>query len=82
MLAFIHDCILIYFLTIITVFESLRIVLLNMVTILMMSAKMALPGLFEINIFLNKSFDVKAFVHDVIDTILLRNSNYIVDAAT
>ena len=45
------DCILKQFLTLSTVFESLKIVLINMVTILMMSAKIATLGLLEMWVF-------------------------------
>ena len=48
-----------------------------MVTILMMSAKMAVPGLLEIKVFSNKGNDVMISVHDVINKILSRDSNYI-----
>ena len=40
-----------YFLTVLTFLESTRIVLINMVKILIMSAKMATPGLLKIKIF-------------------------------
>ena len=40
-----------YFLTLLTFLEPLRIVLMNMVRILMMSTKMAHPGLLKIKIF-------------------------------
>ena len=50
-----------------------------MVTILMMSAKMATPGLLKITVFWNKGYDVIIFVHDVTNKILSRDSNYIVD---
>ena len=40
-----------YFLTVLTFLESIRIVLINMVKILIMSAKMATPGLLKIKIF-------------------------------
>ena len=40
-----------YFLTALTFLESIRIVLINMVKILIMSAKMATPGLLKIKIF-------------------------------
>ena len=40
-----------YFVALLTFLESLRIVLINMVKILMMSAKMATPGLLKIKIF-------------------------------
>ena len=50
-----------------------------MVTILMMSAKMATPGLLKITVFWNKGYDVIISVHDVTNKILSRDSNYIVD---
>ena len=50
-----------------------------MVTILMMSAKMATPGLLKIKVFWNKGYDVIISVHDVTNKILSRDSNYIVD---
>ena len=51
-----------------------------MVTILMMSAKMATPGLLKIRVFWNKGYDVIISVHDVTNKILSRDSNYIIDA--
>ena len=39
------------FLTLLTFFESLIFVLINMVTILIISAKMATPGLLKIKVF-------------------------------
>ena len=45
----------------------------------MMSAKLATPGLLKIKVFENKGHDVIIFVHDAINKILLRDSNYIVD---
>ena len=50
-----------------------------MVTILMMSAKMATPGLLKITVFWNKGYDVIISVHDVTNKILSRDSNYIID---
>ena len=55
------------------------IVLIKMVKILMMSAKMATPGLLRIKIFLNKRYYVIYSVCDVNNKILLHDSNYIVD---
>ena len=46
----------------------------------MMSANMATPGLLKITIFWNKGYDVIISVDDVINKILIHNSNYIVDA--
>ena len=39
-------------------FESLKVVLINMVAILMMPAKLATVGLLKIKIFWNKGYDV------------------------
>ena len=50
-----------------------------MVTILMVSAKMATLGLLKIKVFLNKGYDVLIFAHDVTNQILSRDSYYIVD---
>ena len=60
-------------------FESFKIFLIKMVTILMMSAKMATPGLLKITVFWNKGYDVIISVDDVTNKILSRDSNYIVD---
>ena len=67
------------FLIILDILESLKICLINMVTILMMSAKKATPGLLKVTVFWNKGCDVITYVHDVINKILSRDSNYIVD---
>ena len=48
------DCILTQFQDLITFFDSLKIVLINMVTILMMSTKLATLGLLKIKVFWNK----------------------------
>ena len=45
----------------------------------MMSAKTASPGLLEITVFWNKSYDVLIPIDDVNSKILLRDSNYVVD---
>ena len=50
-----------------------------MVTVLMMSAKMATPGLRKIKIFWKKGYDVIISVNDVTNKTLSRDSNYIVD---
>ena len=65
----------IYFLTLLTFLEFLRMVLINMVKILMMPAKMATPGLLKINIFWKKAYDVIIFAHDATNTISSRHSN-------
>ena len=50
-----------------------------MVTILMMSAKMATPGLRKIKVFWKKGYEVIISVNDVTNKTLSRDSNYIVD---
>ena len=50
-----------------------------MVTILMISAKIATLGLLKINVRWNKVYDVIIFVHGVTSKTLLSQSNYIVD---
>ena len=67
------------FLTLLTSLESLKIVLINMVTILMMSAKMATPGFPKTNVFWNKGYDVIIYVYDATNKILSGDSNYIID---
>ena len=51
----------------------------NMITILMISAKMPTLGLLKIKVFWNKDYDVIIYVHDVTSKILSRDSNHIVD---
>ena len=48
---------------------------------LMMSAKMATPGLLKKTVFWNKGYDVIIPVDDVTNKILSRYSNYIVDVS-
>ena len=50
-----------------------------MVTILMMSGKIATLGLLKVKIFWNKAYDVIISLHHVISRDLLRESNYIAD---
>ena len=50
-----------------------------MVTILMMSAKMATLGLLKIKVFWNKGYDVIIFIYEGINKNLSRDSNYTVD---
>ena len=50
-----------------------------MVTILMMPAKMAIPGLPKIKVFWNIGYDVIISVHEVTNKTLSRDSNYIID---
>ena len=75
------DCILIQnFLIFLTFLESLKIVLIKKVAILMMSAKVATPGLLKIRVFWNKGYNVIIYVHEITNKILSHDSNYIVDA--
>ena len=67
------------FLFFLTFIESLKIFLIKLVIILMMSAKMATPGLLKITVFWNKGYDVIISVDDVTNKILWDDSNYIVD---
>ena len=53
--------------------------LINIVTILIMSTKLATPGLLKIMIFRNKGYDVKIRDYDVNNKIVSRYSNDIVD---
>ena len=53
--------------------------LINLVIILMMSAKMATPSLLKITVFWNKGYNVIIPVDDVTKKILSRDSNYIAD---
>ena len=68
-----------WFLILLAFLESLKICLINLFIILMMSAKMANPGLLEITVFWNKGYDLIIFVDDVTNKISSRDSNYIVD---
>ena len=55
------------------------IFLINMVIILMMSAKMATPDLLKTTVFWNKGYDVIITTHDVTNKILSRDSKDTVD---
>ena len=50
-----------------------------MVNILMMSAKLVFLGLLKIKAFQNKGYDVTIFANSVINKILSRDTNCIVD---
>ena len=50
-----------------------------MVTILLMSAKMAPPGFLKLKVSWNKGYDLIINVYDVTDKILLRDSSYVVN---
>ena len=45
----------------------------------MLSAKMVALGLLKIKVLCNKGYDVIIYVHDIINQVLSRESNYIVD---
>ena len=60
-------------------FESSKIILINMVIILMMSAKMATLDLLKLKLLWNNDYDIITPVHDVTNKILSRDSNCIVD---
>ena len=60
-------------------FESFRIYLIKLVIILMMSAKMATPGLLKKAVFWSKGYGVIITVDDVTNKILSRDSNYILN---
>ena len=62
-----------------TLFESLKIVLINMVTILMISAKMANPGLLKIKVLWNIGYGVIIYFRDVTNKLFSGESMYIVD---
>ena len=68
------------FLILLTFFESLINFLINMVTILMMSAKLATPGPFKIRTFQNKGYGVMILDYYVTNNIISRDSSYFVDA--
>ena len=55
--------------------------MINIVAILMISAKLATISLLQIKPFWNEGFVVITFAHDLNNKILLRDSNYIVDVA-
>ena len=57
------------------VWESFKVVLINMIEVLMMSAKLTTLGLLKIKVFWNKSYNVITDLHDVTDKILSHESN-------
>ena len=76
---FLHWKSAIFVIILLTLFQSLKIVLINMVAILMMSAKLSTLDSLKRRVFLNKDYDIIISVHDVMNKILSRESNYIVD---
>ena len=63
----------------ITFFESFKIVLVNMTTILMMPPKLTTLSLLKIKAFWNKYYDVIISAHDITNKILSLGSNFILD---
>ena len=55
------------------------VVFIDVVAILMMSAKLDTLALFETRVFWEKDYDVTISAHDVTNNILSRDSNYILD---
>ena len=53
--------------------------MIDILKILMMSAKVAPTVLLKVKVFQNRCYDVIIFVHDVTNKILSRDSNYIID---
>ena len=64
---------------IIASFESLKIVFINTIPILMMSAKKATLGFLKLRVFWSKDYNVTISVHAVTNQILSRDSNYTID---
>ena len=50
-----------------------------MVTILMMAAKMAIPGFRKSKVFWKKGYNIIISTNDITNKILSRDSNYILD---
>ena len=73
------DCVLIHNLFCFTFFELLKVVLINLVKILMISAKLATPGLLKIKVVWNKGYDVISSVDEVINKISSGDSSHIVN---
>ena len=70
------DCILKIFYN--SFFESLKVVLINMVAILFMSTQSATPGFLKMEVFWSKGYDITIFVHDVTNKILTSNSDFVI----
>ena len=68
-----------HFPILLTFFESVKVILINIVAILMMEAKLDTLGLLKIEIFWNEGYDVIICVHNVTIKILSLRSNCIVD---
>ena len=61
-----------------TVFESSKTFLINMLPVLIMSAKLDSLGLLKIKVFQNSGYDVTIPDYNVTNKILIRESNYII----
>ena len=61
-----------YLLILLTLIESLKTVLINVVEILMMSTKLVTLGLLRVKVFQIKVYYVIIFVHDITNKILLK----------
>ena len=71
-----------YFQILLTFFESLKIVLMKMVTILIMSDKLATKVPLKIKFFWNIGYAVIISIYNATNKILSLDSNYIVDVVT
>ena len=61
-----------------TFFESSKIFLINILPVLIMSAKLDSLGLLKIKVFQNSGYDVTIPDYNVTNKILIRESNYII----
>ena len=61
-----------------TFFESSKIFIINMLPVLIMSAKLDSLGLLKIKVFQNSGYDVTIPDYNVTNKILIRESNYII----
>ena len=59
-------------------FESLK-AFINVVTVSIMPAKLATPGLLKVKVFLNKVYDIIISAYHVTNKLLLLDSYYIID---
>ena len=73
------DCILIIIAN--SFFQSIKVILINMIAALMMSTKSVSLSVLKTKIFWNSDYDLKNFVQDVTNKILLHDSIYIADVA-
>ena len=69
------------FLILLAFIKSLMLILINLIAILIMSAKLSTPGLLNINVFWNKGYAVKIFVYDFTNKFLSHDSNSIIDVS-